>query len=736
LTKGSEVAHDWILNRGVKFSGRVVDDELDTPVPGARIVLWTTGGSASIGWGGASVRNPYHGRILEESTSGTDGVFTFEHAPGLGVHLQPTVRVKAKAFDAAILADGYAPAAFEVDAEPAGSTVERVVRLRKGATVRGRVLDEMGKPLSGVTVFVPRTGEGLSWIHRVVMPDVNRTGATAGDGTYEIRGIPASVKEARTVKVGISADVNRLRQLAESSPARREADVEVRAGQIAVAPDLVLPRAVLESSRVLLTDEIPIDVTIVDADGNGIAGALLQVVPYYFAQATVTTDSDGKGRIVWNPRQAGTAGGESLHVQVTAPGYAVAKSAPFELRPKEPVTIRLSLTRARLVKGIILRADGSPANAASIRVYPEGVRPSSRPADPRKEPTPIAYTVSREDGSFELNGLPEAKVSLTAQKTRRRASGELENLLTTVDVVPGDATEVTLRFTDDADAPAGVLELEVRDAATGKPIPKFGAVLLRGLRTVYAASGVPGRAVFDNAVAGVYELRVSAEGYALEVVPGVAVDVHGRTRRLVKLGQGAVVRGTLRAPDGVSPDAFDVMLSRADRTAYRGERQPYASIDKTGVFRIERVSPGTYAAIVVERQDPESDRSPSAKWAIPARTLVQVGEAGTEASCELDVVPGGTFLVRVTGNVLNLSALGAQATQEQLELAAGSRLTIRDSKGSVLFELTGLDDRASWERPMPEGELTIRLEIPGREPLEQRAVVTAGKRAYAVFDVR
>ena len=58
---------------------------------------------------------------------------------------------------ARILADGYLPQPVLSGAPPAGKDrIETVIRLKKGRTIRGRVLDHLGKPVKGASLFAVR----------------------------------------------------------------------------------------------------------------------------------------------------------------------------------------------------------------------------------------------------------------------------------------------------------------------------------------------------------------------------------------------------------------------------------------------------------------------------------------------------------------------------------------------------------------------------------------------------
>jgi hypothetical protein len=117
----------------VEVFGKVVDDETGKPVNGFIV----QGGKfdpkdpKTVTWG-------YH------ETRGSSSDF------------RSTIQWK-EGWTARILADGYIPQPLLSEAPPAGKDrIEKVIRLKKGRAVRGRVLDHLGKPVRGASVFALR----------------------------------------------------------------------------------------------------------------------------------------------------------------------------------------------------------------------------------------------------------------------------------------------------------------------------------------------------------------------------------------------------------------------------------------------------------------------------------------------------------------------------------------------------------------------------------------------------
>jgi hypothetical protein len=119
--------------QSVEVSGKVVDAETGEPVEGFIVQAgkFDPKDPKNVTWGFSETRN----------TSG-DFRATIQWNEG---------------WTARILADGYVPQPVLSEAPPAGKDrIETVIRLKKGRTVRGRVLDYLGKPVKDASVFAVR----------------------------------------------------------------------------------------------------------------------------------------------------------------------------------------------------------------------------------------------------------------------------------------------------------------------------------------------------------------------------------------------------------------------------------------------------------------------------------------------------------------------------------------------------------------------------------------------------
>ena len=122
-----------VLPQSVEVFGKVVDAETGKPVEAfiTQAGKFDPKDPKNVTWGFSETRN----------TSG-----------GFSATIQWN-----EGWTARILADGYVPQPVLSEAPPAGKDrIETVIRLKKGRTVRGRVLDHLGKPVKDASVFAVR----------------------------------------------------------------------------------------------------------------------------------------------------------------------------------------------------------------------------------------------------------------------------------------------------------------------------------------------------------------------------------------------------------------------------------------------------------------------------------------------------------------------------------------------------------------------------------------------------
>jgi hypothetical protein len=118
----------------VEVFGKVVDDETGKPVEGfiTQAGHFDPKAPKNVTWGFSETRN--------SSSSSFHATIKWNEG-----------------WTARILADGYVPQPVVDGAPPAGKDrIEKVIRLKKGRTVRGRVVDHLGKPVKDVSVFAIR----------------------------------------------------------------------------------------------------------------------------------------------------------------------------------------------------------------------------------------------------------------------------------------------------------------------------------------------------------------------------------------------------------------------------------------------------------------------------------------------------------------------------------------------------------------------------------------------------
>ncbi|HXV64851.1 MAG TPA: carboxypeptidase regulatory-like domain-containing protein [Vicinamibacteria bacterium] len=260
------------------------------------------------------------------------------------------------------------------------------IRLRRGARLRGIVIDTAGAPIAGAMVTVRTPGQRF-----FSTDDLGKT--TDGSGSFEVRGLPDG-------KVDVAA----------SHPSYAETRLEgIDIDSSSGAKDVEL----------VLRGGGAIEGYVRSRDGTNVAVRTIQVMPLRRAgsmslSASVQTGTDGSFRIDH------LAPGPVEVSLVATSGYATyaVQARQVEIRENETVQVNFD-SRQILVQGQIHRA-GAPLSGVEIDLWPSegGVIYGWSQAGVTQAPSSLRYLNARtgEDGFFELlvDAPGEYRVSVNA----------------------------------------------------------------------------------------------------------------------------------------------------------------------------------------------------------------------------------------------------------------------------------------------------------------------------------
>lgn len=291
------------LATGAQLTGRVVD-ERNQPVPGARVGLRS---EATL------EEDPYHRPLGQEvfrvAFADADGRFTLRNAP------QGKAVLNASA-------EGFVPVQdIAVELPPPVSAPPLVVRLRSGAVVWGRISTQTGEAVAGARV---RTGLPLALTDAEGF--YRLSGVADGERQVEVRH-PSYRRLARTLRVDPGGE-HRL--------------------------DFELPAGVAVEGRV------------VDAAGNPVAGADVQLIPEDPELSEARSRSDADGRFHLEPVAAGV-----YRLQATAPDEARGAAPQPVVVAEQPVSgLEVVLARGAVLSGRVLGL--VPEELALVSVEAQG----------------------------------------------------------------------------------------------------------------------------------------------------------------------------------------------------------------------------------------------------------------------------------------------------------------------------------------------------------------------------
>jgi hypothetical protein len=680
-----------VLVRGSRVRGFVVDADTGAPLPGARVVLWSSEGARALVSGpGLYVPSPWCQRPLAESETDGDGGFALAHVPSEGFHPVPcpdrAQRGPVVACAGAI-APGYAPEAVELPLLPDGATEEVRLRCRPLGAVHGRVLDAAGRTLAGIEVQATPSDFGAlffpDWIEG--LPAWRRE--TGADGRFRLDGVPASRPGPVVVRVWARPP---------GFDTGFSVDVPVAAGQDAEAPDLVV-------------GAVPaVDLVVTDGDGRPVWGAVpsVQVIDRFLREQR--TGPDGRVRVHFH-RHAAEA--PPVRLLVRARGYAATVSAPVLPSETAPPLVAVALGPGFRASGRVRTAAGGPAAGARVTAaHPRlgaaevcGPAPESAALLAPGNERIHASVRADEQGRFELVDLPPGPWRLVARE--REEDGPVD----ATSVVAAGAGEVVLTLPLRREEPGTALEGSVREDGTDVPPIDFRVWIGEGPGRIEARKTAPGRFRFDRVPWGGWVVRATAPGFLSHVGEPMALGPGDAPRPVdVRLVRGIVLRGRVEGPPGL-----DLAGGRLAFLPDDGSSASWGRFERDGSYEVGGLRPGRHKLFA----------------------FYPSGEP------PLAPIAGHDFLVpRAAGELRHDLTVGIGATL-WIELprsapapAAGERLEIRDGAGLVVCEERELAAGTSFALPLRPGVWTARLTAPGRERWERTVRLAPGDRARVTLE--
>jgi hypothetical protein len=627
------------VSRARALEGRVLDERSAEAVRGARIYA-SRGMQRSVG-----SLTSFFSRGAAQGETDEMGRFRLE---GL----------ETGAYTVTITASGYKDAVAEAVVPEEGQPKALTVPLKRGAAIRGRVVDDREAPAAGVDVYAE---QAVMQVRSSTDYPSGGSARTGPDGSFVIEGLEAG----------------RYEVVAEDETGAQAREL-VEAGS---------------SEEVVLRLQSPgaVEGTVVSSDGTPVAGArVVTFAPGRPMEGERTTDASGSFalenlppgsyRVAASHEKYGSAGrqvtvepGRTARVEIAFPRGGVVLGtvrglAPQELRdclvlssgagsPGHPAadgTFRLegvpvgvsqvtafvlSSTKQRTEKVEVKDVD-TPVRVEldfSTSITLRGsVRRGGRPApgigvqaQPAGQGTP-AGTVTDQEGQFEITGLDPGEMVVSALDDQGR-------------------TLVSQRVTATADTrvdlvvPGGSLAGRVTDASSGSPVAEAA---VRATRQGEAGEGQvawtdeAGSFAFHELADGAFVVRAEAPGYS----PGEAqASVSKGQARDVSIALRPEQHLTLivRDADGSVPDQVFLTPMRNGQVS----DTIWAHCDREGRAVITTLAPGVYTLRVGSWQGAAIMRAvvPGPDIAVqlsPTGTLVVAAPPGP-GSWRVRLVTGG-----------------------------------------------------------------------------------------------
>jgi protocatechuate 3,4-dioxygenase beta subunit len=675
----------------LRFTGQVTDD-LGQPLADAQVFFVPNANTlAARGWkrdGWSWIKGHSLGDFRSTKT-GADGRFALE---GRLVRLRPGDKPEQGAPwlpGLVVLAAGFAPYGHECQDLRAESDDVGTLRLRRGASLAGRVLDESGAPLAGARVQFHADENDEETAPPDALAELLEAALTGKDGRFELAELPAAT----------------LRGTA-SAPGRLEHDwesVELKEGE-----DKELEPIVLGLGGTLAG-------VVLDPAGRPVAGANVAVLELpiqqrsmpmqyeYYARSTrvivdesrrTVTDAAGRFELRGLPGDS-----HSLLAHATGLAWTVQHDLPngatdVELRLGEPGVLEVSVVDSDTHAPIEATVE------ARLRAFAWEQTPLA------VEPGALGHVLVRDAGlsgtHLIVTAPNHARAETDAPGVERGARSEF-----TVELTRG--WSLSGQVTDAAHAPLPEAEVEVqRLGDNGNGNGDFGGLGYIGeaahdngpsWSTVRPNLGVDAQGHFtvESLEAGSYRVVARAAGHARRESETAVLGGTPPAELALALDPAGDVRGLLVDSKNKPLPHHNVMLA-----APSGEGSQWVACDTAGRFVFHDVAPGAWVV-----QAGEVGSAPV--------TVV----AGEVAQVRLQLAPASTLVVIV-------SSAGRPAPGVSVSWSAergGGNSGTTDAQGRCSFSLqpTSIDVRLNSPgggtlqaklAVLPNETRTLTLELP------------------------
>jgi len=695
---------ELVLIAGATVHGTARHGETGQPLANTRVVLWSSEATA-VGYyrpGLARVDNPFAPRALAETTTDERGAFLFEHVPAQGFHLPEHGGYSTKGSIlgwVAALAPGLVPIAESIVYPLDGATVEIEPKCWPGATVTGRVVDELGEGLEGVAIYAFAQDRPSAGFTRLYPDTAQKSLKTDADGRYRIEGLPAL---RNTASIGVISA--RLEKYPPMVWMGIQVKAEMHAGKVTEFPDLVLAEPGIAA----------VDVLVIDEDGRRVWDAATK-----FGQISAGphTDADGRARVYQHARHGAGLGPQRVFVK--RKGYAPAYSDVVVPHESEPPLVQVTLKRGHRLNGTVLWEDGTPVLRAMVTAF-NGTMPdafkemdawSNSPESKGLPPLAMfgrAWTDA--NGKFEFDALPDGPYHVRVAAMSGHSIEVVRRPVARLDGVRTGAKDLRFELPGrPSNASGEVLLGRVEDQQTGRALFPAAARLMGSGKVFFAKFPTLGRFRFENVPAGDWTLSVSSGGYSpKETIPVTIEAGVPATPLRVALVRGTDVSGRVTGVD----DLAGVTVSF---TSEFGEWSNRSTIDPSGRYRIATMPPGRYRPVLYV---------PEGKTALALRTpgVLVIAEGEKDIGFDIPVAPAGRIELQIV--------------QRRPILYRDGSVTITNTDAKVVFHMIGVKALAARRPAFKPGRYRVLLRYLGQDPQTRDVDVVVGQTVSALFQLR